>query len=139
MADFLFIFFRSPIDETDDDTELRSERWSEWVNRNKTFIRDAGGMLGSAWTVSHNEETFLGREFPSTAYMIVRAASRKHALALAGSCPEVALGGSIEVAELHRDVPNAANHKTQLVTTTGQMANRHRGDDTSVGEDIQHA
>ncbi len=129
MSDFLFIFFRSPIDETDDAAAARNEKWQNWVDANRSSIRDAGGLLGSAWTVSQDDETFLGREYPSTAYMIVRARSKEHALSLAATCPEVALGGSIEVAELHRDEPDAENVEALPLATIGPIANHYLDED----------
>lgn len=74
--------------------------WNKWVAGVGSAIVDVGNPTGPAKTIAANGTvTNGGGANPLTGYSLIEAASLDEAVKLAKSCPQLASGGSIQVAE----------------------------------------
>ena len=76
------------------------EAWSAWFAGMGEAIVDGGNPIGHTKTVESDGSTRNGGGAnPITGYSLISAADMDAALGLAGTCPVLAAGGSVEVAE----------------------------------------
>ena len=76
------------------------QAWNEWFGSLGDAVVDIGNPTGASATVgSDGSSSQGGGANPVTGYSIISADSLDDALVLAKSCPQLASGGSIEVAE----------------------------------------
>ena len=76
------------------------DAWGRWYGELGDAIVDGGSPVGAARTVgSDGSATAGGGTNPLTGYTVVEAADLDAATAMAGGCPVLANGGSVEVAE----------------------------------------
>ena len=74
--------------------------WNSWMGGLGKALTDGGAPTGPAKTLGRDGKvTDGGGANPITGYSIVEAASLDAAVKLASTCPILAAGGSVEVAE----------------------------------------
>jgi len=77
-------------------------RWEAWMGGLGEALVNPGNPLGKAKTVSSTGVSDGGGSNPLTGFSIVAADDMDAALAMAGGCPHLDFGGTIEVAETMR-------------------------------------
>lgn len=76
------------------------EAWSAWFAGMGAAVVDGGNPISQTKTVaSDGSASDGGGANPITGYSLISAADMNAALGLAGTCPVLASGGSVEVAE----------------------------------------
>jgi hypothetical protein len=73
-------------------------RWPAWFEQIKDSIADFGNRVGQARLVGAGGEN--GRSDVLSGYIVINADSLDAAATLAGDCPALEQGGSVEVGEL---------------------------------------
>jgi hypothetical protein len=73
-------------------------KWMEWMNSLGAAVVDRGLPLGKSMTVGPDGVTEGGGANPLSGFTIVEAEDMSAALEMAGRCPHVEIGGTIEVA-----------------------------------------
>jgi hypothetical protein len=76
------------------------EAWGAWFVGMGEAVVDGGNPIGQTKTItSDGAASDGGGANPITGYSLISAADMDAALALAGTCPTLAAGGNVEVAE----------------------------------------
>ena len=74
--------------------------WGKWIGELGAAMVDAGNPVGAARTIAANGSISEGGGAnPLTGYSVIEAANLDAAVKLAKSCPHLASGGSVQVAE----------------------------------------
>lgn len=74
--------------------------WNSWIGGLGAKMVDAGNPIGAARTIAANGSVSAGGGAnPLTGYSVIEAANLDEAIKLASTCPQLASGGSVEVAE----------------------------------------
>lgn len=74
--------------------------WNSWINGLGNAIVDAGNPIGAARTIAPSGKVSDGGGAdPLTGYSVIEASNLDAAVKIASSCPQLAAGGSVQVAE----------------------------------------
>jgi len=100
MAKYVFVYHGGGAPESEEEGAAVMQAWNDWFGGLGAAVVDAGNPTGASATVgSDGSTTPGGGANPVTGYSIISADSLDAALVLAKSCPQLASGGTIEVAE----------------------------------------
>jgi hypothetical protein len=100
MAKYLFVYHGGSHPETEAEHAAVMEAWGSWFGSMGSAVVDGGNPVGKSSTVQSNGGvTADGGANPVSGYSLIEAPSLDDALAKAGTCPILAAGGSVEVAE----------------------------------------
>ena len=74
--------------------------WNNWIGGLGAAMVDAGNPIGAAKIIAANGKVSDGGGAnPLTGYSVIEAANLDAAVKIASSCPQLASGGSVQVAE----------------------------------------
>lgn len=100
MAKYLFVYHGGSRPETKEDQAKVMAAWGQWFGSMGKAVIDGGNPVGKSSTVKSNGAIVKdGGANPVSGYSLIEAVSLEDALAKAGSCPLLAAGGSVEVAQ----------------------------------------
>jgi hypothetical protein len=100
MAKFVFAYHGGGAPESEAEGAAVMKAWTDWFTSLGAGVVDAGNPTGASATVgSDGSTTPGGGANPVTGYSIISADSLDAALVHAKGCPQLASGGTIEVAE----------------------------------------
>jgi hypothetical protein len=90
----------SGMPESEAEQAVIMEAWSAWFAGMGEAVVDGGNPIGQTKTVaSDGSPSDGGGTNPITGYSLISAVDMYAAVGLAGTCPVLASGGSVEVAE----------------------------------------
>lgn len=100
MAKYILAFHRGDAQkpETPEAGKAQMEDWGRWVNDLGSIVINPGTPLGQSYTVSKAGVVDNGGSNPLDGYMTIDVETLEKALEVAGNCPSIAFGGTIEVA-----------------------------------------
>ena len=100
MAKFVFVYHGGSAPESEEEGAAVMKAWMDWFAGLGSAVVDAGNPTGASATVGSDGSTSQGGGAnPVTGYSLINADSLDAALVIARGCPQLASGGSIEVAE----------------------------------------
>jgi hypothetical protein len=100
MAKYVFVYHGGGAPESEEEGAAAMQAWTEWFNSLGSAVIDAGHPTGASATVgSDGSSSPGGGANPVTGYSIISADGLDAALVAAKNCPQLASGGSVEVAE----------------------------------------
>lgn len=99
MAKFMFIYHGGKPPETPEQGEKVMAQWMAWMGSLGAALVDGGNPAGPSKTVSTAGVADDGGSNPVSGYSLVEAADIDAAVALAGGCPILSDGGTVEIAE----------------------------------------
>jgi hypothetical protein len=100
MAKFVFAYHGGGAPESEAEGAAVMQAWMDWFASLGSAVVDGGNPTGASATVgSDGSTTPGGGANPVTGYSIISADSLDAALVIAKGCPQLASGGTIEVAE----------------------------------------
>jgi hypothetical protein len=100
MAKYLFVYHGGSTPATKEDQAKAMAAWGQWFGSMGKAVIDGGNPVGKSTTVKSNGSIVKdGGANPASGYSLIEAASLDDALAKAKSCPLLAAGGSVEVAQ----------------------------------------
>lgn len=100
MAKYVFVYHGGAAPESEEEGAAVMQAWNDWFGSLGAVVVDAGQPTGQSATVGPDGlSTTGGGANPVTGYSIISADSLDAALVIAKSSPQLASGGSIEVAE----------------------------------------
>jgi len=100
LADFIFIFHGGDHPETEEEGMEMMRQWDQWLDDNKDVTVDPGRPMGMSKTMmSDGSVEDNGGSNPASGFSVFEATNMDAALALAKTCPLLAMNGTIEVAE----------------------------------------
>ena len=100
MPKYLLGYHGGSMPETPAEGEKVMAAWNSWIQGLGKAMVDAGNPIGGARTIAVNGKVSDGGGAnPLTGYSVVEAANLDAAVKLASTCPQLASGGSIQVAE----------------------------------------
>lgn len=94
MGNYLFAYRGGAMAQTDEEREAAMAAWGSWFGSLGDAIVDAGNPFGPSTSVGGD-----GPGTPLSGYSVIKADSIEAAGALAGGCPVLAHGGSVDVYE----------------------------------------
>jgi hypothetical protein len=100
MAKYLLAYHGGGMPETEEEQAKVMAAWGVWMEQLGDKMVDPGNPIGQTRTIgSDGAVSEGGGKNPVSGYSIISADSLDEAVKAAGSCPVVASGGSVEVAE----------------------------------------
>ena len=100
MADYIFIYHGGDQPKSEEEGAEMMQQWDQWLEENKDVTVDQGRPMGVSKTVlSNGTVEDHGGCNPASGFSIFEATNMDAALALAKTCPFLAMNGTIEVAE----------------------------------------
>lgn len=100
MTKYLLGYHGGSMPATPEEGEKVMKAWNDWIGGLGTRMVDAGNPIGAAKIIASNGKVSDGGGAnPLTGYSVIEAASLDEAVKLASSCPQLASGGSVQVAE----------------------------------------
>ena len=100
MSKFVFVYHGGSAPESEEEGAATMQAWNEWLNGLGSAVVDQGHPTGASATVgSDGSTTQGGGPNPVTGYSVISADSLEQALVFAKGSPQLAAGGTIEVAE----------------------------------------
>ncbi|MDP9494454.1 MAG: YciI family protein [Actinomycetota bacterium] len=100
MAKYVFVYHGGGAPESEEEGAAVMEAWTKWFDSLGSAVVDAGHPTAASATVGSDGSTSQGGGAnPVTGYSIISADSLDAALVHAKGCPQLASGGTIEVAE----------------------------------------
>ncbi len=99
MASYVFAYRGGGMAQTDAEREAAMAAWGGWFVSLGSAVVDAGNPFGPSATVGTGGSSADGAPSGLTGYSVVSADSLAAASELAGGCPVIASGGSVEVYE----------------------------------------
>ncbi|HLF43161.1 MAG TPA: hypothetical protein VJA46_06495 [Acidimicrobiia bacterium] len=100
MAKYLFVYHGGGAPESEEEGAAVMQAWNDWFGSLGAAVVDAGNPIGASATIGADGSfTQGGGANPVTGYSVISADSLDAALVLAKTCPQLASGGTIEVAE----------------------------------------
>jgi hypothetical protein len=101
MTKFLLVYHGGRVPQTQAEGEQVMKAWNDWIGQMGKALVDPGNPVGKSKTVAPDGTvTAGGGADPTMGYSIVEAANIDAAAALVKGCPQLAAGGSIELAEI---------------------------------------
>ena len=98
MQKFLLAYHGGKQFETKEEGQQHMANWKAWMAGLGDAVVDPGLPVGPSKTVSKDGITNDGGPNPLSGITILQAETEDQALQMAGDCPHVKIGGSIEVA-----------------------------------------
>ncbi len=99
MAKYLLAYHGGRMPENQAEMNQIMGHWEKWFGRVGAGVVDPGNPIGQSRTLAGNGAANGGGANPVSGYSIISADSLDAAVALAQSCPILAIGGTIEVCE----------------------------------------
>jgi len=99
MPKFILAYHGGPRFQPPQNGQQHMIDWKAWMEGLGDAVVDPGMPVGSSKTIGPDGVTNDGGSNPLFGITIVQAQDFDAALAMAGKCPHVALGGTMEVAE----------------------------------------
>jgi hypothetical protein len=100
MAKFVFVYHGGSAPESEAEGAAVMKAWTDWFAGLGAAVVDAGHPTGASATVGSDGSTSQGGGAnPVNGYSLINADSLDAALVIAKGCPQLASGGTIEVAE----------------------------------------
>jgi len=100
MANYVFAYHGGRSPESEEEGAAVMKAWMDWFADLGEAVVDVGAPTGESATLAADGSSSPGGGTnPVTGYSIVAADSLESALAIAKGCPQLAAGGTIEVAE----------------------------------------
>jgi hypothetical protein len=100
MAKYVLVYHGGGVPETEEEGAAVMAAWGAWMEGLGGSLSDGGNAFGNSATVqSDGSTTPGGGANPAKGYSVLEADSLDAAVALAGGCPILSAGGSVEVAE----------------------------------------
>lgn len=100
MPKYLLGYHGGSMPQTPEEGEKVMAAWNSWIGGLGSKMVDAGNPIGAAKSIaSDGTVSDGGGANPLTGYSVIEAASLDDAVKLASTCPQLASGGSIQVAE----------------------------------------
>jgi hypothetical protein len=99
MANFVLAYRGGSVPETEDEQKAVMEAWMGWFGQLGEAVVDGGAPFGASMTRSGDGAPTDGAPSELTGYSIVSAGSLAEAAELAGGCPILSGGGSVDVYE----------------------------------------
>jgi len=93
MAKYLFVYHGGGMAETEEERNETMARWGAWAQELGDHVIDFGAPIGESRSVGGSNGSF------ASGYSLIEAGSLDEATELAGGCPILAGGGSVEVGE----------------------------------------
>lgn len=100
MPKYLFAYHGGKPPATKAEGDLVMQAWGAWFGTLGTALADPGAPVGKSHMVSAAGSSATGGANPVSGYSLVTAEDHEQAVAMAGGCPILAAGGSVEVAEV---------------------------------------
>lgn len=101
MSKYLFIYHGGKDPETEEEVAKVLDDWGNWMGAMGAAVIDGGNPVGESSTVNPDGSVAdNGGSNPASGYGIFDAADLDDALAKAKGCPILAVGGSVELAEI---------------------------------------
>ena len=99
MAKYVLAYRGGSVPETEAEQKSAMEAWMGWFGALGDAVVDGGNPFGPSMTRTGEGEPTEGAPSELTGYSIVEAADLKAAAELAGGCPVLGSGGSVDVYE----------------------------------------
>lgn len=99
MAKFVFTYRGGSVPETEADQQAVMEAWMGWFGALGDKVVDGGAPFGPSMSRTADGSPSDGAPSGLTGYSIVEAADLAQATELAGGCPVLTDGGSVDVYE----------------------------------------
>ncbi len=100
MPKYLLGYHGGSMPETPAESEKVMAAWNSWIGGLGSKMVDAGNPIGAARIIAANGKVSDGGGAnPLTGYSVIEAGSLDEAVKLASTCPQLASGGSVQVAE----------------------------------------
>jgi hypothetical protein len=99
MAKFVFTYRGGSVPESPEQQEAVMQAWMGWFGSLGDAVVDGGNPFGPSMTRTGGGEPAEGAPSELTGYSIVEAADLKEAAEMAGGCPVLTGGGSVDVYE----------------------------------------
>ncbi len=101
MTKFLLVYHGGYAPTSKEEGEKVMAAWGAWIGGLGGALTDAGNPTGPAKTVAPGGKTSDGGGAdPTRGYSVLEAASLDAAVAAVKNCPQLAAGGTVEVAEI---------------------------------------
>jgi hypothetical protein len=100
MTKYLLGYHGGSMPESPAEGEKVMAEWNKWIGGLGAKMVDAGNPIGPAKIIASNGNVSDGGGAnPLTGYSVIEASSLDEAVKLASTCPQLASGGSVQVAE----------------------------------------
>ncbi len=100
MAKYVFIYHGGSMPASTEDQAKVMASWWQWFGTMGKSVIDGGNPLGKSITVRSNGSVVNdGGANPASGYSLIEAKDLDEALVRAKTCPILAAGGSVEVAQ----------------------------------------
>jgi hypothetical protein len=100
MAKYLFVFHGGKMATNPADAKKAMDAWGQWFGSMGAAVIDGGNPVGKSSTVRSDGSLVAdGGANPASGYSLIEAPSLEEAHKKAKTCPILANGGSIEIAE----------------------------------------
>lgn len=100
MSKYLFVYHGGGKPDSEAEVAKVMDAWGQWFGSMGSAVVDGGNPVGMSSTVkSDGSVADNGGSNPTSGYSLIEAVSLDDALGKAKSCPILAAGGSVEVAE----------------------------------------
>jgi hypothetical protein len=99
MAKYVFTYRGGSVPESPEQQEAVMQAWMGWFGSLGDAVVDGGNPFGPSMTRTGDGEPAEGAPSELTGYSIVEAADLKEAAEMAGGCPVLTDGGSVDVYE----------------------------------------
>ncbi len=100
MPKYLFVYHGGGKPASEEAGKKAMEAWGQWFGSMGAKIVDAGQPVGPSTTVQSDGRVVKdGGSNPATGYGVFEAKDLDEAVSMAGGCPILTDGGSVEVAE----------------------------------------
>ena len=100
MAKYLFVYHGGSHPESKEDQAKVMAAWGQWFGAMGKAVINGGNPVGQSWTVKSNGTVAKdGGANPVSGFSLIEAKDQDEAVTKAKSCPILAAGGSIEIAE----------------------------------------
>ncbi len=100
MTKYLLGYHGGSMPASPEEGEKVMAAWNSWIGGLGAKMVDAGNPIGSAKIIAADGKVSDGGGAnPLTGYSVIEAASLDEAVKLASTCPQLASGGSVQVAE----------------------------------------
>lgn len=101
MTKYLLVYHGGSMPATPEEGAKVTKAWNDWIGAVGKSLVDVGAPVGKSKTMaSDGKLSDGGGANPTMGYSIIEAASIEDAAKLSKGCPQLAAGGSIELAEV---------------------------------------
>lgn len=100
MPNFIFAYHGGSMPETKEEGEKVMAAWNGWYQGLGDKLANPGGPVGKSYTVSSKGIADNGGSNPLSGFTVVTASDQAEANAMAGGCPILDAGGTVEVVQI---------------------------------------